>query len=212
MKLNDEISAKIAKSLLQIEAVRLNTSDPFTWASGIKSPIYCDNRKVLSYPDIRKLIYESMAKLGSVYFGQVDCVAGVATGGIAHGALVADFLNLPFVYVRSGKKEHGLGNLIEGTIKPGWRVLVIEDLVSTGQSSLSAVEAIKQNGCKVAGMIAIFTYGFDIADERFKKQNCDLITLTNYSTLIDIASKQGLINKNEIAMLEKWREDPHAWK
>ncbi len=211
MEFNDKIGTNIIKSLLQIKAIKLNVTEPFTWVSGIKSPIYCDNRKILSFPETRKLVTKSIVDLYNAYIQQVDCIAGVATGGIAHGALVADILDLPFIYVRSEKKEHGLGNLIEGAIKPGWKVLVVEDLISTGQSSLSAVDNIRNSECTVEGMIAIFTYGFDIAEEKFKNADCKLITLTNYNTLINIASEQGLINKNEIDILEKWRQNPKVW-
>ncbi len=212
MKLDKKISAKIASSLLEIKAVKLNISNPFTWASGIKSPIYCDNRRILSFPGLRKLIAESMVNLSGQQYGLPDCIAGVATGGIPHGVLVADILQLPFVYVRAGSKEHGLGNRVEGVVKPGWKVLVVEDLISTGQSSLSAVESLRQNNCEVIGMIAIFTYGFKIAEVNFKKTDCELITLTGYNTLIDAASRQGYINSNEIDILEKWRKDPQSWR
>ncbi len=210
MNFDDQISAKIANSLLEIEAVKLNVSNPFTWASGIKAPIYCDNRRILSFPEIRKLVSKSMVSLIREKFEHFDCIAGVATGGIPHGVLVADILQLPFVYVRSDKKEHGLGNLIEGVVKPGWKILVVEDLISTGQSSLSAVERVRQSGCSVIGMIAIFTYGFALAADNFRKADCNLITLTDYNTLINVASKQGYIKNNEISALEKWKKDPQA--
>lgn len=212
MILNKEIGTKIAKSLLEIEAVKLNVAKPFTWASGIKSPVYCDNRRILSFPDIRKLVFSSMAGLSKQQFSLPDCVAGVATGGIAHGALVAEELKLPFVYVRSDKKQHGLGNLIEGFVKPGWKILVIEDLISTGKSSLAAVEGLRKSNCEVIGMIAIFSYGFEIADENFEKSRCKLITLTNYEILIKEALKLGYIKKGELELLEKWRKDPYSWK
>ncbi len=211
MKSVNKISANIASSLLEIEAVKINVSNPFTWASGIKSPIYCDNRRILSYPALRSLVAGSMVELSGQQFGVPDCIAGVATGGIAHGVLVADILKLPFVYVRSGNKEHGLGNLVEGVLHPGWRVLVVEDLVSTGKSSLSVVENIRQNECEVSGMIAIFTYGFESTGMNFRKAGCELITLTNYDILIDVAKKQGYINSNETGILEKWRQDPRSW-
>ena len=211
MILNAEIGTKIAKSLLEIEAVKLNVSNPFTWVSGIKSPIYCDNRRILSFPETRKLVADSIAGLSGHEFGSLDCIAGVATGGIPHGVLAAEKLNLPFVYVRCGKKQHGLGNYVEGFTKPGWKILVVEDLISTGQSSLSAVESLRENKCEVVGMIAVFTYGFDLADANFKKAGCKLITLTNYDILINVASENGYINAGEIELLEKWRKDPHSW-
>ncbi len=210
MILDKEIGTKIAKSLLEIQAVKLNVTNPFTWASGIKSPIYCDNRRILSFPDLRKLVSDSIAKLYAAQFDIPDCIAGVATGGIPHGVLVAERLNLPFVYVRSDKKGHGLGNLVEGLVKPGWKVLVVEDLVSTGKSSLAAVESLRQSGCEVVGMVAIFTYGFDIAEQNFKKTNCKLFTLTNYNILIEVASEFGYIKNHEIEILEKWRKDPYS--
>ncbi len=211
MKLNDNISANIAKSLLKIEAVKLNVSNPFTWASGIRSPIYCDNRRILSFPETRRLVIESMISLLHDKFEMPGCIAGVATGGIPHGVLIADYLKLPFVYVRTGKKEHGLGNKVEGGINKGWEVVVVEDLISTGQSSLSAVESLRNSGCNVVGMLAVFTYGFALAVENFKKAGCELFTLTDYNVLIDVASKQGYIKSNEIDLLKKWRKDPQAW-
>jgi len=212
MILNKEIGTKIAKSLLEIEAVKLNVSNPFTWASGIKSPIYCDNRRILSFPETRKLVSSSIAGLFVQEYGKPDCIAGVATGGIPHGVLAAEQVNLPFVYVRSGKKQHGLGNSVEGFVKPGWKVMVVEDLISTGQSSLAAVESLRQNNCVVIGMIAIFTYGFDMAESNFWEAGCKLITLTDYNILIEVASELGYINAGEIDLLEKWRKDPRSWK
>ncbi len=212
MKLNEKISTNIAKSLLKIEAVKLNISNPFTWVSGIKSPIYCDNRRILSYPETRSLVIESMASLINDQYDSIDCIAGVATGGIAHGVMVADSLNLPFVYVRSNTKGHGLGNKIEGVTKPGDKVLVIEDLISTGSSSLSAVESLRANNCNVIGMLAIFTYNFDIADKNFEKAKCKLLTLTNYNKLVDIASEHGYIKKEDMFVLEQWRKNPNDWK
>ena len=172
-----------AEKLLKVKAIKLQPANPFTWASGWKSPIYCDNRKTLSYPSLRNFVKIEISRLILEKFGQVDAIAGVATGAIPQGALVADELNLPFVYVRSKPKDHGLENLIEGELRPGMKVVVIEDLVSTGGSSLKAVEALRQNGCEVIGMVASFTYGFQVAVEAFKAANVKLLTLTNYEAV-----------------------------
>ena len=170
-----------AEKLLKVKAIKLQPANPFTWASGWKSPIYCDNRKTLSYPSLRNFVKIEISRLILEKFGQVEAIAGVATGAIPQGALVADELNLPFVYVRSKPKDHGLENLIEGELRPGMKVVVIEDLVSTGGSSLKAVEALRKNGCEVIGMVASFTYGFDVAVKAFKEANVQLLTLTNYA-------------------------------
>ncbi|MEE0978054.1 MAG: orotate phosphoribosyltransferase [Muribaculaceae bacterium] len=185
--------------------------NPFTWASGWNSPIYTDNRKTLSYPDVRSFIKVELSRLILENFRDVDAVAGVATGAIAVGALVADDLSLPYVYVRSTPKDHGLENLIEGTLKPGQKVVVIEDLVSTGMSSLKAVDAIRAAGCEVVGMLAIFTYGFPVAEERFKQAGVKLITLSNYNAMIEAAIKTGDIRDEDAETLKEWREDPENW-
>nr|MBC8146473.1 orotate phosphoribosyltransferase [Bacteroidota bacterium] len=184
MKLNKEVALKTAEFLLQIKAIKLDNSNPFTWASGWKSPIYCDNRKTLSYPQIRNNIRQELVNIINEEFGDVDVIAGVATAGIAQGVLVAQDLGKPFVYVRSSSKDHGLENKIEGDVNSGQSVVVVEDLVSTGGSSLNAVKALEEAGCKVKGMVAIFTYGFDTAEDNFKKAKCKLFTLSNYETLI----------------------------
>jgi len=201
----------IAKELLQINAIKLSPANPFTWASGWKSPIYCDNRKILSYPNSRNLVKKAFAEMVKKEFGVPDVIAGVATGAIAHGILVAEALNIPFIYVRSSSKQHGLTNQIEGVLKEGQTVVVIEDLVSTGGSSLKAVEALRNAGAKVVGMLAIFSYGFDVAEENFVKAKCELKTLTNYHTLIDIAADTNYIEADEIQTLEKWRMEPSKW-
>jgi orotate phosphoribosyltransferase len=205
------IAKKTAECLLQIKAIKLQPSNPFTWASGWKSPIYCDNRKTLSFPEVRSYIRDSFAELVSVLYPQADLIAGVATGAIAHGALVADKLGLPFIYVRSVAKEHGLGNQIEGYFEPGQKVVVIEDLISTGGSSLSAVSALRKAGCEVLGMIAIFTYEFKKAEDSFAAGNCTLNTLSNYSVLVDTAVSTGYIGQSEVETLKKWRVDPSTW-
>lgn len=207
----DETSYKVAEFLLQIKAVKLQPDNPFTWASGWKSPIYCDNRKTLSYPAIRTYIRQQFVNTIQNKFAKPDVIAGVATGGIAQGALVAQEMGLPFVYVRSEAKKHGLTNMIEGDIEKGQSVVVIEDLISTGGSSLKAVEALREKGSIVKGMAAIFTYGFDVAADNFKKADCDLLTLTTYSTLINVALDKGYINENDVAGLNAWRNSPDTW-
>ena len=202
---------KIAEYLLQIKAIKLQPSNPFTWASGWKSPIYCDNRKTLSFPAIRSFIRDSFADMVNEYYPGTKLVAGVATGAIAHGVLVAEKLGLPFVYVRSEAKEHGLGNQIEGYFEPGQKVVVIEDLISTGSSSLNAVKALRIAGCDVAGMVAIFTYEFKKAADGFSAANCELHTLSNYTTLIDTAVRTGYIGESEVLTLQQWRLDPSVW-
>ncbi|NVO11341.1 MAG: orotate phosphoribosyltransferase [Bacteroidales bacterium] len=205
------IQNSVVLNLLQINAIKLNPANPFTWASGWKSPIYCDNRKTLSYPAVRNLICEGFRHAIIEKYPDVEIIAGVATGAIAHGMLVADRLNLPFVYVRSAPKKHGLENLVEGDVKTGQKVVVIEDLISTGQSSLNAVEALRNIGCNVLGMLAIFTYGFNHAAENFKKSDVQIDTLANYSQLIDIAIEQGFVSKNHLHLLKSWRNDPENW-
>ncbi len=207
----DDPAYKVAEFLLQIKAVKLQPEKPFTWASGIKSPIYCDNRKTLSYPKIRTYIRQHFVETITSSFGKPDVIAGVATGGIAIGALVAQEMGLPFVYVRSEAKKHGLTNMIEGEIESGQTVVVIEDLISTGGSSLKAVEALREKGCNVKGMAAIFTYGFDEAVQSFKKAKCRLETLTSYNTLIQAALKKEYISEKDIKSLKEWRSNPAAW-
>ena len=201
-----------AEKLLKIKAIKLQPANPFTWASGWKSPFYCDNRKTLSYPALRNFVKLEIARLVQEEFGEVDAIAGVATGAIPQGALVADALNLPFVYVRSTPKDHGLENLIEGELRPGMKVVVIEDLISTGGSSLKAVEAIRRDGCEVIGMIASYTYGFPVAIEAFEKANVRLVTLTNYEAVLDAALKTGYISEEDIPVLNAWRKDPAHWE
>ena len=200
-----------AEKLLKVKAIKLQPANPFTWASGWKSPIYCDNRKTLSYPSLRNFVKIEISRLILEKFGQVDAIAGVATGAIPQGALVADELNLPFVYVRSKPKDHGLENLIEGELRPGMKVVVIEDLVSTGGSSLKAVEALRQNGCEVIGMVASFTYGFQVAVEAFKAANVKLLTLTNYEAVLKVALDTDYIAEEDIEGLQAWRKDPANW-
>ena len=201
----------IANLLLQCDAIKLSPAKPFQWASGWKSPIYCDNRLTLAYPEIRNAIKYSFADLIKENFLSTEAIAGVATGAIAQGALVADLLGLPFMYVRSQPKGHGLENLIEGKPVSGQKVVVIEDLISTGGSSLKAVEAIRQAGCEVLGMVAIFTYGFPRAEESFKKAGCRLITLSNYEALLQLALENGNIHKDMVETLQRWRQSPETW-
>ncbi len=198
----------IAEKLLQIKAVKLQPANPFTWASGWKSPIYCDNRKTLSYPELRRMIKIELTNLLQANFPETTAIAGVATGGIAQGALVADLLALPFVYIRSAPKGHGLENLIEGELAPGSTVAIIEDLISTGGSSLKAVQAVRNTGCKVSGMLAIFTYGFAMAELQFKEADVKLVTLSNYNAVIEEALQTNYIQEEEIAVLQAWRKDP----
>jgi len=207
----DETAYMTAKFLLQIKAVKLNDENPFTWASGRKSPIYCDNRITLSYPEIRTFIRQRFVDLIVEQFGDVDVIAGVATGGIAQGALVAQELGKPFVYVRSEEKKHGLTNQIEGMIKSGQSVVVVEDLVSTGKSSLIAVNALREKGCNVKGMVAIFTYNLAVAKKNFEDADVVLRTLTNYDRLIDVAKEEEYIKASAMDSLAKWRENPEKW-
>lgn len=200
-----------AGKLLKVKAIKLQPTNPFTWASGWKSPFYCDNRKTLSYPDLRTFVKIEISRLILERFQDVDAIAGVATGAIPQGALVADLLNLPFVYVRSKPKDHGLENLIEGELRPGMKVVVVEDLISTGGSSLKAVEAIRNNGCEVVGMVAAYTYGFDIAAEAFKNAKVQLVTLTNYEAVVEEAVRIGYITEDDVQVLNDWRKDPAHW-
>jgi len=207
----DDTAIRMAEYLLQIKAIKLQPSKPFTWASGWKSPIYCDNRMTLSFPEIRSYIRDSFADRVRQLYPAAGLIAGVATGAIAHGALVADRLAMPFVYVRSGAKDHGLGNRIEGHFEPGQKAVVIEDLISTGGSSLGAVRALREAGVDVLGMIAIFTYGFSRAEEAFATEGCRLDTLCNYSVLVDRAAETGYITKGDVETLRDWRREPAEW-
>ncbi|MEY4593637.1 MAG: hypothetical protein RIQ47_47 [Bacteroidota bacterium] len=211
MAIQNDTAHSIADYLLQVKAVRLQPEAPFTWASGWKSPIYCDNRITLSYPKIRTFIRQALVKAIEEKYGKPEVIAGVATAAIAQGALVAEAMGVPFVYVRSSAKDHGRQNLIEGEIKSGQSVVVIEDLVSTGQSSLKAVNALREAGCDVKGMIAVFTYGFPAAEENFKKENCPLVTLCDYSILLEKAVETKSIDEKHLDTLNKWRESPESW-
>lgn len=206
-----KVERLLAEKLLKISAIILQVDNPFTWASGWNSPIYTDNRKTLSYPDIRSFIKVELTRLIMESFKEVDVVAGVATGAIAQGALVADTLGLPYIYVRSTPKDHGLENLIEGSLKPRQKVVVIEDLISTGHSSLKAVEAIRAAGAEVVGMVALFTYGFPIAEENFRKAGVKLYTLSNYNAMIEAALATNYIQAADVDTLKEWRKDPVNW-
>lgn len=208
---NEQSALKVAEFLLQIKAIQLQPNKPFTWASGWKSPIYCDNRKTLSFPKIRTNIRQQFVDTIIDEFGKPDVIAGVATGGIAQGALVAQEMGLPFVYIRSEAKAHGLGNVIEGYIEAGQSVVVIEDLISTGGSSLKAVEALRKEKCTVKGLVSIFTYGFNAADEAFKKAKCKHTSLCNYDILIKQALKSKHITEKDLDSLREWRENPAEW-
>lgn len=201
-----------AEKLLKVKAIKLQPTNPFTWASGWKSPFYCDNRKTLSYPDLRSFVKIETSRLILERFPEAEAVAGVATGAIPQGAMVADTLNMPFVYVRSKPKDHGLENLIEGELKPGTKVVVVEDLISTGGSSLKAVEAIRNYGCKVVGMVASYTYGFDVAEKAFKEAGVELVTLTNYEAVVAQALSTGYIREEEVELLNQWRKAPSEWQ
>ncbi|HEX5003007.1 MAG TPA: orotate phosphoribosyltransferase [Bacteroidia bacterium] len=204
-------ASNIAEFLLQVKAVRLQPQNPFTWASGWRSPIYCDNRITLSHPKIRTYIRQEFVKMIDEMFGYPDMIAGVATGAIAHGVLVAEALGLPFVYVRASAKEHGRQNLIEGEVHPNQSCVVIEDLISTGQSSLKAVQALREKDVLVKGMVSIFSYGFELASDSFRAANCPVYSLSNYDTLIDVAVKHGYINSDDQGLLREWRENPGNW-
>jgi orotate phosphoribosyltransferase len=206
-----QLDQLLAEKLLKISAIKLQPANPFTWASGWNSPIYTDNRKTLSYPDVRSFIKVELCRLILENFGDADAVAGVATGAIAQGALVADTLGLPYVYVRSTPKDHGLENLIEGNLIPGQKVVVIEDLISTGGSSLKAVEAIRKAGCEVVGMVAIFTYQFPLAIENFEKANVKLLTVSNYTAMLEAALETNYIQESDLETLKEWRKDPANW-
>ena len=211
MILNQESAVKIAESLLQIKAIKLNPTNPFHWASGWNSPIYCDNRKSLSYPPVRTYIRQQFVDAINEHFPNVEVIAGVATGGIAHGALVAEAMGLPFAYIRSSTKGHGMQNLIEGDIFKDQKVVVIEDLISTGGSSLKAVEALRKNKCNVLGMVAIFTYGFDLARNNFENNNCKLITLSDYNSMLKVAVDSDYVSESDTESLTDWRKNPAKW-
>jgi len=206
-----DFQLEVTKRLLQINTIKIQPSSPFTWASGWLAPIYCDNRKILSYPETRSFICDQFVRIIKEKYPQAEVIAGVATGAIAHGVLVAEKLGLPFIYVRSKPKDHGLENLIEGDLKSGQKVVVIEDLVSTGGSSLKAVEALTNFGGDVLGMCAIFTYNFPIATDNFKKEGVELTTLSNYEILINLALEMGEVHKDEMDSLRSWRENPSKW-
>ena len=211
MQINKETANNVAEFLLQIKAIELNKNQPFTWASGWHSPIYCDNRKTLSFPKVRTFIRQKFVETILEHFGQVDGIAGVATGGIAQAALIAQEMELPLIYVRSSSKGHGLQNMIEGNVEAGQRVVVIEDLISTGMSSLKAVTALREKGCNVVGMVAIFTYGFETARQNFIQHNCPLYTLSDYDSMVEVAVEKEYINPEDINSLKSWREDPANW-
>ena len=206
-----EVSREVARLLLEIKAIKLNQKNPFKWASGWSSPIYCDNRKSLSFPKVRKVIKEALCQQITSHYLDVEVIAGVATAGIPQGALVAEELGIPFVYVRSKPKGHGMENLIEGELFPDSKVVVIEDLVSTGGSSLKAVEDLLHAGAQVLGMAAIFTYGFEIANENFRRANVPLVTLSNYSDMLTIAVEQRYISETDLSSLAEWRDNPESW-
>lgn len=206
-----QVESKVAEKLLSIHAVKVQPQNPFTWASGWKSPIYCDNRKTLSYPEIRTLIKNGLAEIVREKYADADVIAGVATGAIAQGALVAEMLGKPFVYVRSSPKDHGLENLIEGDLKAGQKVVVIEDLISTGGSSLKAVGALRNAQADVLGMVAIFTYGFPVASEKFAEAKVELTTLSNYNAVLEHLLDTKQIGASEMETLKKWREAPEVW-
>ena len=211
MILNNDKALKVAEFLLQIKAVKFQPTTPFIWASGWNSPIYCDNRITLSYPSIRTFIRQAYSEAVLDYFGKPDVIAGVATGGIAQGALVAQELGLPFIYIRSSAKGHGMGNQIEGAFEKGQKVVVIEDLISTGGSSIKAIQALKEAELDVKGLIAIFTYGFKVADENFKNENCPYVTLSNYDFMIEEALNKDYINATDVDSLRKWEDSPETW-
>ncbi|MGM9709114.1 MAG: orotate phosphoribosyltransferase [Prevotella sp.] len=208
----DSLKKEFASRLLNVKAIKLQPNDPFTWASGWKSPFYCDNRKTLSFPELRNFVKLELVHAVLEHFTEAEAVAGVATGAIAQGALVADALNLPFSYVRSKPKDHGLANLIEGEVRPGMKVVVVEDLISTGGSSLKAVEALRQAGCEVVGMVASYTYGFPVAEQAFAEAGVKLVTLTDYEHVVAQALETGYIAETDVEVLNEWRKDPANWK
>jgi orotate phosphoribosyltransferase len=202
---------QVAEKLLQINAIKLNLLEPYTWASGWRSPIYCDNRKVLSYPHVREFIKSEMSNVVFQQFTNAEVVAGVATAGIPHGALIADQIKLPFIYVRSAPKGHGLGNQIEGVLEKGQKVIVIEDLISTGKSSMLVVDVLRGQGADVIGMVAIFTYGFAEATQLFADNNVPLVTLSNYEALLQLAKEKQMFSETELQTLGEWRQNPSTW-
>jgi orotate phosphoribosyltransferase len=212
VKIEIESARKVASMLLDIGAIKLSHKNPFTWSSGWKSPVYCDNRLALSYPEIRSFVRDSLAKSVRKNFPTAEYVAGVATAGIPQGALVADALNLPFVYVRPKPKEHGMGNLIEGKIDPGKKAVMIEDLISTGGSSLKAAQAMQEAGFEVIGMAAIFTYGFDVAEKSFEQAKTPLMCLSNFNYLLEEAVAKKYLDESQLAYVKSWRQDPANWK
>ncbi len=211
MTLSEYPATDVAHSLLQINAIKLNVENPFTWASGLLSPIYCDNRRILSYPAIRRMVVDGLSVIVRDRFPEAGLVAGVATGGIAHGVLVAEKLGLPFVYVRSTPKSHGLASQIEGHFEKDQKTVVVEDLVSTAKSSVAAIEALSGAGLVIKGMVAIFTYGLDAAEKRLRDAACPFISLSNYQALVDLVKSQQTFSPGELAALQAWREDPEAW-
>ena len=207
-----DIAKQVAKSLLQINAIILQPNNPFKWAAGWNSPIYCDNRKTLSYPQIRTNIKQGLAAIVKNHYKGANVIAGVATAGIPHGALVAEELGLPFIYVRSKAKEHGKQNQIEGFFEEGQSVILVEDLISSGKSSLDSAQVLKDAGMNVKGMVSIFTYGFDAAAENFKKAECEYVSLCDYNTLLPIAKEQQYVEESDLTVLNKWRDNPAIWK
>ena len=211
MVLDKKVAEQTVNYLTQINAIKLNTKKPFTWTSGIKSPIYCDNRLILSFPNVRKFIADKMTEIVENKYGKDICVAGVATGAIAIGAMIAERLNLPYAYVRPEPKEHGLKNQIEGNIKKGSNIVVIEDLISTGKSSLNAINALKSEGYNVMGMLSIFSYNFQFANKKFEDENISINSLSDYNSLVNLIQSEGTLDSNEISRLKKWRENPKTW-
>ena len=211
MVLDKKVAEQTVNYLTQINAIKLNTKKPFTWTSGIKSPIYCDNRLILSFPNVRKFVADKMTDIVENKYGKDISIAGVATGAIAIGAMIAERLNLPYAYVRPEPKEHGLKNQIEGNIKNGSNVVVIEDLISTGKSSLNAINALKSEGYNVMGMLSIFSYNFQFANKKFEDENISINSLSDYNSLVNLIQSEGTLDSNEIRRLKKWREDPKTW-
>ena len=211
MVLDKKVAEQTVNYLIQINAIKLNTKKPFTWTSGIKSPIYCDNRLILSFPNVRKFVADKMTEIVENKYGKDICIAGVATGAIAIGAMIAERLNLPYAYVRPEPKGHGLKNQIEGNIKNGSNVVVIEDLISTGKSSLNAINALKSEGYNVMGMLSIFSYNFQFANKKFEDENISINSLSDYNSLVNLIQSEGTLDRNEISRLKKWREDPKTW-
>lgn len=201
-----------AEKLLQIKALKLNADEPFTWTSGWRSPVYCDNRKLLSFPHVRDYVKSELANLILEEFGDAEVIAGVATAGIPHGALAADLLRLPFIYVRDKPKGHGLGNQIEGAMEPGQKVVVVEDLISTGKSSIAAIAALRAAGAEVIGLVALFTYGFDAASKAFEAVDVPFFTISNYDALVEVGVKKSIIAEDQIEQLKAWRENPSQWR